>query len=408
MFRRRICCVEGAAAAAAAVHRSVRWLSVNHEVRDTLTQHLTALKEESKGQSLDLADMSDASKAATRAFQDAVQRSSLEDAQLKGKMTTLSASVKAYNTRLNNLQNEARSIQTEVDAILKLLWGTDSPQGASFAKPPPSSSAAPAAEAAGASATGSTSSDGFDVEPPIISKILEGEPLPKVEKVEAERVVEDKKPASKEGSTAPKEGEEEIEVETIEIEVEPAEGSGSGAGAAATEQDDPVDSMKITDITKELYERGVNFADCLDARSLRQRYRDVLSGKIRSGYTGGTQSSAGKPYTEPLKPNGPGSESTQPRAPPRPQYQHYQQPPPNTNESGLATDPYPNAERKMVDPMKHVWEIKQEIATEKGVDPASVDLWSGKTKLEDSKRLYDYPSIQNYPIEVRQKGDIPR
>lgn len=383
----------------------LRWLTVSGEVRDKLTQHLTALKEESKGQCLDLADMGDASKAVTRALQEAVLASSVDDAQFKAKTATLSASAKAYHMRLNNLQNEARSIQTEVDAILKLLWGTDNPRGASFAQPPPSSASTTVGPSGDAvPSAGESSGEGFDVEPPAVSRILESGPAPpKVERVEGERVVEPVR-ASRAEATKSEGGDEAVEVETIEIEVEPAESSGS-TPSATTEQDDHVETMKITDITKELYERAVNFADCLDARSLRQRYRDVLSGKISSGYPGGAP---GKASASPPTADDPSS-STQPRTPPRPPYQRqYQQPPPNTQESGLASDPYPNAVRKMMDPMKHVWEVKQEIAAEKGIDPASVDLWSGKTKLEESKRLYDYPSIQSYPIEVRQKGDVPR
>jgi hypothetical protein len=37
----------------------------------------------------------------------------------------------------------------------------------------------------------------------------------------------------------------------------------------------------------------------------------------------------------------------------------------------------------------------------------TIDIWSGHIRLEDHKRLYDYPTIQQYPLEVRQKGDAP-
>ncbi|KAH9577652.1 hypothetical protein LSM04_001883 [Trypanosoma melophagium] len=352
-----------------------RLLSIAAEAREALTKQLGALKEECKGQGLDLADMNDASRAAMRSLQESLKQAKVDDEQFKGKCTTLSASIKAYTTRLSNLQNEARSIQAEADALLKLMWGTETPQKtASFASPPNS------VHDANATATHDNSKeDEFVVEPPAIAKVLESEQR-STERVEAERVQGTIKRSTEEVKS------EEIEVETIEVEVEPTE--------------DPADTMKITDITKDLYERGVNFSDCLDARSLRQRYKDVLAGKFHPGVPPGTPNTTSKAAETNIN---------QPRMPQNRSYQHqYQQQQPNTNESGLAHDPYPNAYRKMVDPMKHVWELKNELAAEKGIDPNSVDLWSGKCKLEDHKLLYDYPSVQNYPIEVRQKGDIPR
>jgi hypothetical protein len=385
---------------AAAPAALCRRLSVSADIRDSLTKPLSSLKEECKGQNLDLADMADAMKGATYKFQEANKKAGIEDKAFKGKVTTLAASLKAYNTRLANLQNETRSMQAEIDALLKLLWGTERPEGANFATPPP---AAPQ----------SAIPNDFEVDPPPLAKALgeeapSAEPAasaspakPSVERVEGERVSGAANAARAASPSASTVKEEEIEVETIEVEVEPPV------------QEDPVDTMKVTDITKELYEKGVNFSDCMDARSLRQRYRDVISGKIPTSANASTaaassSSSSSRPYTEPLTTN-----TSQPRMPQRPQQQsrqqQYQQPPPNNNSAGngLAYDPYPNAQRKMVDPMKYVREVKQELAVEKGIDANSVDLWSGKVKLDDNKRLYDYPSIQNYPIEVRQKGDIP-
>ncbi|GET89634.1 hypothetical protein, conserved [Leishmania tarentolae] len=367
-----------------------RNLTVSTDIREGLTKPLSSLKEECKGQNLDLADMAEAMKGATYKLQEVIKKSAVDDKQFKGKAATLSASLKAYNTRLANLQNETRSIQAEIDAVLKLLWGTERPEGANFATPPPEKAPTP--------------KDDFEVDPPPIARAL-GEVTPSpssstapsspsVERVEGERVETTTRMETSSSAGARKE--EAIEVETIEIDVEP------------TAQEDPVETMKVTDITKELYERGINFSDCMDARTLRQRYRDVLSGKIPST---GTQSSpsASKAFTEPLSVN-----SNQPRMPQRgPSQQHqyqYQQQQQSSNShtgTGITNDPYPNAHRKMVDPMKFVYQIKQELALEKGIDAAAVDLWSGKIKLDDNKRLYDYPSIQSYPIEVRQKGDVP-
>ncbi|EPY36105.1 hypothetical protein AGDE_07080 [Angomonas deanei] len=324
--------------------------------------------------------MRESARTASQMFRDAFDKETVDDPSFKGKVATLSASVKAYNTRLANLQNEARSIQSEVDSLLKLMWGTESPRSADFSSPP-TAKVDPVAE----------SSSGFEVDPPIAAKVTEektNKAAPSVEQVEAEPVTEPIKKASNDPGVT-----EEIEVESIEVEVEPE--------PEAAPASDPAETMKITDITRDLYERGVNFSDCLDAKSLRQRYRDVLSGKVASSVS---QSQYSAPSS---------AASTQPKTAQRPpsyqqQQQQQYQAPPNTNESGITSDPYPNAQRKMVDPMKYVREVKQEIAMEKGIDANTVDLWSGKVKLEDHKRLYDYPSIQSYPIEVRQKGDIPR
>ncbi|AYU79870.1 protein of unknown function - conserved [Leishmania donovani] len=367
-----------------------RHLIVSADIREGLTKPLSSLKEECKGQNLDLADMAEAMKGATYKLQEVIKKSAVDDKQFKGKAATLSASLKAYNTRLANLQNETRSIQAEIDAIMKLLWGTERPEGANFATPPAENAPNPTAD--------------FEVEPPPIARAL-GEatlsapsstapPKLNVERVEGERVETAARMGTSSSAGASKE--EEIEVETIEVDVEPPA------------EEDPVETMKVTDITKELYERGVNFSDCMDARTLRQRYRDVLSGKIPTA-ANQSSSSASHGFTEPLTMNTNQPRMPQSGPPQQSPYPYQQQGQSSTNNagSGITNDPYPNAHRKMVDPMKFVYQIKQELALEKGIDAGAVDLWSGKIKLDDNKRLYDYPSIQSYPIEVRQKGDIP-
>lgn len=368
-----------------------RFLTLDSGKRDELTERLVSLKEECHGQGLDLADMNDAVKQAGRDVQDKVKQLNIDDAQFKGKVLTLSASVKAYNTRLCNLQTEAKSIQAEVEALLKLMWGTESPEAATFSTPPSSASNKAAAK---------EMQDEFEVEPPPIAQMVDDinnnskttTAAEKVERVDGEHLPSDA--PLKSSSTTTKE--EEIEVETIEIEVEPKEQAGSSSSASSDPAASAVDNMKITDITTDLYERGINFSDCLDAKSLRQRYKDVLAGK----------------FATPVSAKPPQQNTNQPPMPrrPEPQQQNYSSSGsnPNTTQGGLATDPYPNAQRKMVDPMRYVEDVKKELCAEQGIDPNSVDLWSGKVRLEDKKRLYDYPTVQSYPIEVRQKGDIPR
>lgn len=380
-------------------------LNIGKEQREALTKQLTQVREEAKGQSLDLSDMAEASRGVSKQLQDGLKTLQVDDSKFKGKTATLSASLKAYHARLSNLQSEARAIQGEIDGILKLMWGTDAvSQGGSGATTTASSTTNTAKKG---------SSLDFDCDVPPIAQRLEHmnseqpaaptaapkTPPPKPSKtsevVEGEVIRSSDKPQQKKSAAASKPSEE-IEVESIDIEIE-----------EETSDPSPADNISITDITKDLFERGVNFSDCLDAKSLRQRYRDVLSGKIASKSqappkTTSSSASSQQQYNT----------TQQPPPPPRPQYhqQQYQQQQqtPNTTETNIAHDPYPNAHRKMIDPMKYVWEVKQELAKEKGIDPNSVDLWSGKHKLEDHKRLYDYPSIQSYPIEVRQKGDSPR
>lgn len=387
-------------------------ISMANDQRENLTKHLTLVREEAKGQSLDLSDMVETSRGAAKQLQDGLKKVQVDDSKFKGKAATLNASLKAYHTRLANLQNEARAIQGEVDGLLKLMWGTESvpqqmggPGGAQATQPPPRDAGSRQAQS-----QSNTASGDFDCDVPPIAQRLEqinqeapttaaksDPPTKKSEVVEGEVIRTSDSPKRTPHQTPPPAAEE-IEVESIDIEVEEDAAKGSS----------PADSMSITDITKDLYERGVNFSDCLDAKSLRQRYRDVLAGRIAT-----TTTATSKPAAASASANSSQYNTTQqPPPPPRPQYhqQQYQQqqPPPNTSETGLAHDPYPNAHRKMIDPMKYVWEVKQELSKEKNIDPNSVDLWSGKSKLEDHKRLYDYPSIQSYPIEVRQKGDSPR
>lgn len=383
---------------------SFRFLSLDAGKRNDLTQHLSSLKEECKGQSLDLADMNDAAKEAGRAVQEKAKQLAIDDVLFNSKVLTLSASVKAYHKRLGNLQVEAQSIQAEVDALLKLMWGCENPEAASFSSPPSSCSSSTCftkekkEDKATSEKDKNSNAESFQIEPPPIAQMvgsMEGSRNEqKVETVEGEHIPSDAPiggKSSAEGHAAKK---EEAEVGTIEIEVEP-EPSNSPV--------DAVDTMKITDITSELYDRGINFSDCLDAKSLRQRYKDVLAGKFTPPATS-FRKQAEENKLQPPNPRRPGTHNTAYSYSSSSSYQSNS----NTSEAGLVHDPYPNAQRKMIDPMRYVADVKKELCAEQGVDPSNVDLWSGKVRLDDKKRLYDYPTIQSYPVEVRQKGDVPR
>ena len=70
----------------------------------------------------------------------------------------------------------------------------------------------------------------------------------------------------------------------------------------------------------------------------------------------------------------------------------------------LMNDPYPGAERQMCDPMKYVWEVKRDICVRKSVNPEQMDMWCGGIRLEEHRRIYEYPQIQYTPMEVRVRG----
>jgi hypothetical protein len=355
------------------------------DAREKLTKCFAAVKEETRGQALDLTDMSDASRKVMRSVQDALKAfpEVEQDAKFKGKLQTLTASLKAYNSRLSTLQNEARSMQADVDGLLKHMWGAEQP---SVAPSPGGQRIA-------------TQSGDFGVDAPSSGESDESSPKSNtVETVEGE-IVRD--------AAAPKtatESEAEIEIETVEIEPPAASsasasssspsGSSAASSSPASGFSKQVENKSVTEITRELHEKGVNFSDCMDAKTLRQRYQDYLDGKIATAKA-----------TPPPPP--PQQAARRPANNTYYEQQQQQQRTPNTTETGLASDPYPNAERKMIDPMKYVWQVKQEYCAEKGVDPQTFDLWSGKVRLDDSKRLIDFPTIQNFPLEMRQKGNPP-
>lgn len=352
--------------------------------RDDFTKVVSRVKDEAKGQSLDLAEMGDAARSALKGVQEAQKRHTTVDAKVQGKLKTLSASLKAYNNRLNNVQNEAKALQADAEATMKLLWGNENVSEGG--------SASVEAETVEAERVDPSVEADFDVEvPPVAKKFDDAMKNAKpVESVEAEKVSGGG--SSKSGETQPEE---------LEIEIEVDEPS-------------PADDVPVTQITQELYEKGIDFADCTDAKSLRKRYADVLAGKY----------DAPAPPQQAQRQTPPQSHSR----PPQQQQQTHQggyggnqaggyqgyggsgyNSQSQTTETGLAFDPHPGAQRKMIDPNKPVWEVKNEVARENGVDPNTVDLWAGTVLLADHKRLYEYGSlVQTNPIEVRSKGDAPR
>jgi hypothetical protein len=336
--------------------------AVSTTVRDDISRVATKVKEEANGQALDVAEMVDAARASLKTVQDATARhpEGGGDPKVKGKLQTLTASLKAYQSRLANVQNEAKSIHREAETLLKHVWGTEAPAAEKVDSEPVVEEAAKASD--------------FDAEAPHVAQILEDR---------GKQAAANNDLNSASSSNSADDGSKAAEPEVLEIEIE-----------------SPVDDVPITTITQELYERGIDFSDCHDAAALRKRYADVRAGKFDT--------------QEPPKQTT--ATRAAPPAPERPTQQQQQQyggynrqQTPNTTETGLAFDPHPGAQRKMIDPMKAVWEVKQDVAKENGVDAATIDLWSGMLKLDDHKRIYEYgQQLQANPIEVRSKGDIPQ
>jgi len=357
--------------------------AVSTHTRDDLSRVATKVKEEANGQAMDVAEMLESARASHKKVLEALERNGelgSTDAKAKGKLQTLSASLKAYQNRLNNLQNEAKSINREAESLVKHLWGNSS------------GSEEPAAAAA-ADGDAAPQTEDFDADAPHISKILEEKT------VEAEPVKGDSSASNTNTTASSATGGSAAEPEVLEIEIET-----------------PEEDIPITDITQALYEKGIDFSDCHDAASLRQRYKDMKEGKFEQKQAPPQQQTQQRAApSQPAYGGGgnTGSYGGNAGYPSNEQRQQYQQQGgynanSTTTETGLAFDPHPGAQRKMLDPMKAVWEVKQNIAAENGVDANTIDLWSGPIKLEDHKRLYDYGSlVQTNPIEVRQKGDMP-
>lgn len=356
--------------------------SVPQDVRDKLSKSFMSVKEEAKGQALDLGDMAEAARNAAKAVATVTKNHAVDDAKFKAKLVSLNASMKAYNSRLMNLQTEARALQSDVDAILKVLWGSGN-AGAGVEE-----AAAPGPEKVEGERI--TEPQDFAYEPPK-PKVADAPPQPKaasaskVETVEGEVVTE----ATTSSTSAASAAAPEIEVESVEIE-------------------ESSDSKSITDITRELHDKNIDFSDCMDSKSLRTRYQEYLDGKVKPPTFTPPKAKQAQPAQPPRSAyqsqppsSSPSSSSSQPRQ------QQQQQARPNTTETGLTPDPHPGAERRQIDGSKFVWEVKAEMAREKGLDPQQLDMWCGMVKMEDQKRIYEVPGVQTYPIQIRQKGDVP-
>ncbi|KNH04834.1 hexokinase-2-like protein [Perkinsela sp. CCAP 1560/4] len=176
---------------------------------------------------------------------------------------------------------------------------------------------------------------------------------------------------------------------------------------ASTSAQNISSGVSVQEMTEYLHAKSIDFSDCFDEESLGKRYIAVKKGT----------------YVPPRK-----ESSVAPIAPKVPSDSHkvcaIREPPTyerdsssgskhsqekmnygGSSQNAVMQDPYPGAERRMCDPMKYVWEVKQEICQGKGVNSSQVDIWCGPIKLEDHRRMYEYPQCQRTPMEVRMSGD---
>jgi hypothetical protein len=387
----------------------VRYLTTSE--RDNLSRVVSSIQSEAKGQSVDLADMADATRNALKQIQDSTKAATFDDARMKAKIQTLQTALKAYSGRLNNIQNEAKSLQTDAEKVLKMIYGENSSSANTTTTSSSSSS--------GSKVTEAEVEEDFHVEPPMTAQKLEQmNSMPPGSTFAGDVSSSSNAKPSSSSSSSNTVAEEEIVIETVEEEGQVGQDNLNQIRA---------DETPISEITGILHEKTVDFSDCRDAKSLRQRYKDFLDGKFEKP----KESSAPKYQTQ--QHNAPSNSSSsssssssnnnsynsnysqqyqnqtyqqqQEQSQPHPSYQ---KPTPNTTETGIQADPHPNAVRKQIDTQRFVREVKEEIAKENGVQASQIDIWSGMTKLEDHKRLYEYPNLQANPLEVRQKGDIPR
>ena len=172
------------------------------------------------------------------------------------------------------------------------------------------------------------------------------------------------------------------------------------------EEATPDSPMTAAELTEYLHEKSVDFSDCFNEDSLRQRYMDVKRGtykapkKVQLKEESRHVTSNEQKISMIREPVVVQNTSNGNRSSERERFNYG-----GSSNCGIMQDPYPGAERRMCDPMKYVWEVKQDICQGRGVNSSQVDIWCGPTKLEDHKRMYEYPQCQRTPMEVRMKGD---
>ena len=114
-----------------AYNNTVRFLTTTE--RDELSRVVSSIQSEAKGQSVDLSDMADATRNALKQIQETSKSVNFDEPRTKAKIQTLQTALKAYSGRLNNIQNEAKSLQADAEKVLKLVFGGDASAAAATA-----------------------------------------------------------------------------------------------------------------------------------------------------------------------------------------------------------------------------------------------------------------------------------
>ena len=326
----------------------------------------------------DLKDIASTARAAANALANARQRhaSDIPDGKVKQKLTTLNASLKTYSYRLTNLETEVQSIIEDAEAVLASLnnaaAGTETVQQATHSK--------------NTNDDDKMKDDDFVLDSDFSASSPQQKPTIQTPPTAEEHLKQHPAGAGTFAEVASSASSSNIESDDGDLKIEYVSSderakfnNSEDPGTIEIELPDAVDEKPVSEITDELFTKNIDFSDCRDAKQLRNRYRDFLNGKLSP------------PQAKPQR-------ATQPPPPPR---DTYTPPPNNYTEKGMQADPYPNAQRKMVDPNRLVGDLKLEMAREHKISPYTIGMFVAGIRMDENKRISDYPQVQHNQIELR-------
>ena len=167
------------------------------------------------------------------------------------------------------------------------------------------------------------------------------------------------------------------------------------------------DKATITEITEYLYDKGIDFSDCPDARSLRARYAAVREGSYVNPKQAKKRTELGS-LREQHMPSSVASSASAASSVPltggslpssgRCYSSEY-------DGTAITPDPYPTMPRYAVAPWKYIWEVKEELCRQQGYEPSQMELLAGDKVLEDFRKVLDYPDLQRgAPVQMRSRA----
>jgi uncharacterized protein YlxW (UPF0749 family) len=123
---RRVACTR-AAVRSARFAKATRCVVNTQVSNDEISRVVTKVMANANSQAVHLASVADTARDSTQVVHDALSRypDGEGDREVKGKLQTLSASLKEYQSWLDKTQNAAQSIHREVDALFKHVGCTE-------------------------------------------------------------------------------------------------------------------------------------------------------------------------------------------------------------------------------------------------------------------------------------------